>query len=263
MNTEETADVVAAAPGIVKGARNTMPDRLVLGAEDRASIKGRECGNGVVIAHSGGWETQYCHLRQGSVIVSAGQEVKRGDKLGSIGYSGFAAFPHVHLSVRKAGQVIDPFLVIGPEADAASRCLADGLPLNDGNGLWLADADDLLDDASGSIIEAGFADAVVSTADLEAGRVTGPDAASNAFVFFARGINLKAGDRLSLQVRGPGGVLAQSDGEPMPRQKAHWVAFAGRKLRSVRWPAGVYRGDATLLRGGKAIQKRSAEITLD
>ena len=77
--------------------------------ENAELLKGRECGNGVVLRHKGGWETQYCHLKQGSVLVKSGQEVWAGQELGFVGQSGKAAFPHVHLSVRKDGKVVDPF----------------------------------------------------------------------------------------------------------------------------------------------------------
>ena len=77
--------VVAAADGTVKAARNNMPDRLL--GKDTSAVRGRECGNGVVISHGEDWETQYCHLRRGSVRVSKGRKIRRGDALGRIGLS--------------------------------------------------------------------------------------------------------------------------------------------------------------------------------
>lgn len=262
LNTLETADVLAAAPGIVRGIRNDMPDMLISAKEDRAKIKGRECGNGVVIAHPDGWETQYCHLRKGSVMVKPGQKVDRGQKLGQIGYSGFAAFAHVHLSVRKGGATIDPFLGIGPHGAAITACSADRLALA-GKALWQDDAEALLSDASGVLIELGFSDGPVTSGDLEAGQTGALTASSSALVFYARAINLKKGDQLTLEVHGPDGVLAASEGEPLLRQKAQWVAFAGRKLRAERWPAGSYRGEAKLVRGGAVLQSNSATIVLE
>ena len=64
----------------------------------------RNCGNGVLLRHGDGWETQYCHLRQGSVRVAAGDRVEAGQPLGLVGMSGEANFPHVHLSVRRDGR---------------------------------------------------------------------------------------------------------------------------------------------------------------
>ena len=101
---EEGVAVIAAAPGRVRAIRDGVDD---LGA--KAFPSGKDCGNAVVIAHDGGWETQYCHLRKGSVAVQGGDRVAAGAHLGLIGFSGNTAFPHLHFSVRKDGAPIDPF----------------------------------------------------------------------------------------------------------------------------------------------------------
>lgn len=263
LNTGESADVIAAAPGIVKGVRDEMPDRLVLSEDDRKQVGGKECGNGVVIAHDGGWETQYCHLRLGSVTVTAGDRVDRGARLGRVGYSGFAAFPHVHLSVRRNGEMIDPFL--GTAENARSRletCQANGGdPLQYQDALWQADINSLLIDAAGKIIETGFADNPVKSIDVERAEVTSPVTGSPALVFFARLINVRNGDRIALRLVGPQGVLAESEGKPIDGQKAQWVAFAGRKLKQESWPAGNYVGTAMLIRDGEIIQKETSVLS--
>ncbi|MEL7526817.1 MAG: M23 family metallopeptidase [Pseudomonadota bacterium] len=264
LNTSASADVVAAAPGVVRGVRDEMPDRLVLSEDDRKQVGGKECGNGVVIAHDDGWETQYCHLRLGSVTVKPGQSVERGTKLGLVGYSGFAAFPHVHLSVRKDGEMIDPFL--GTQANARARldtCRSDGSdPLRYEGALWQADINGLLIDGTGKIIETGFADNPVKSIDVERDDVTSPAAGSSALVFFARLINVRKGDRIALRLVGPEGVLAETDGKPIEGQKAQWVAFAGRKLKQERWQAGNYVGTAMLIRDGEIIQQETSVLAL-
>lgn len=57
-------------------------------------------GNSVVI------ENKDClaylvHLRQGSVKVQQGQDVKTGDPIGEVGNSGCSLYPHLHLTVVK------------------------------------------------------------------------------------------------------------------------------------------------------------------
>ena len=49
--------VLAAAPGRVIGIRDGIADRRVRTDADRARIKGKDCGNGVSIAHRGGMVT--------------------------------------------------------------------------------------------------------------------------------------------------------------------------------------------------------------
>lgn len=54
------------------------------------------CGNGIILSHSKfGKATVYCHLSE--VLVSVGQQVKRGDVIGSVGFTGTAyGVSHVH-----------------------------------------------------------------------------------------------------------------------------------------------------------------------
>ena len=100
--------VLAAAPGTVAGTRDGMED-VDVQTIDRNTIKGRECGNGVVVRHADGWETQYCHLRRGSVAVGRNEHVETGTVLGMVGMSGDASFPHVHFTARRDAEPVDPF----------------------------------------------------------------------------------------------------------------------------------------------------------
>jgi len=255
LNTEAAANVLAAAPGTVRALRNDMPDRLVRSREDRQAVRNKECGNGIVVSHADGWETQYCHLRKGSVLVTVGDELERGQPIGQVGFSGFAAFPHVHLTVRKNGETVDPFLgTIQDTQQRAATCRqTGGEPSLTGSGLWRGPYQQLLEDANGALIETGLAGAPLGTLDLETAQVTAAATDAPALLFFARLINLKEGDRITLRLTGPGGLVAESEGKPLDRNKAQWVAYAGRKTPPQGWPAGTYAGEASLMRGGKAL----------
>ncbi|MEM6903036.1 MAG: M23 family metallopeptidase, partial [Pseudomonadota bacterium] len=100
--------VIAPADGSVLRVRDGMPDVAVTTAEAREAIMDQACGNAVVLKHDGGLETYICHMRQGSVVVKPGQIVKAGDPLGEVGMSGLAEFPHIELSARIDGVVVDP-----------------------------------------------------------------------------------------------------------------------------------------------------------
>ncbi len=76
--TKSPVPVLAAADGTVKGFRDGVADIFFKKAKPD-DVAGRECGNGVILDHGDGWETQYCHLRQGSLRVAKGQSVKRGE----------------------------------------------------------------------------------------------------------------------------------------------------------------------------------------
>lgn len=60
----------------------------------------------VAIDHGNGITTWFAHL--GSVKVSNGQSVKRGQAIGTVGTSGRATAPHAHYEVRDGGKAVDP-----------------------------------------------------------------------------------------------------------------------------------------------------------
>ena len=235
-------DVLAAADGIVRAIRDGEPDQSV-DERGREAIRGRECGNAVVIVHPGGWETQYCHLKQGSVRVKPTQPVRRGQRLGEIGLSGKTQFPHLHLSVRQGGQPVDPFS--GRRIDG--HCSADDAV----SGLWQADAAAALPYRLGGLVASGFADDAPTRDTIRSGalgRLRFSAGASTLFLWTeAHGVT--TGDQLALRLSGPDGtVLVVKRGDPLPRNRARQAQWIGRKRPPAGWPAGAYTGEIWLLR---------------
>jgi murein DD-endopeptidase MepM/ murein hydrolase activator NlpD len=62
--------------------------------------------NVIVIAHGGGLETTYAHLSGFS--VGRGATVRRGQRIGSMGCTGFCTGPHLHWEVRRNGAIQNP-----------------------------------------------------------------------------------------------------------------------------------------------------------
>jgi hypothetical protein len=247
--------VIASADGTVKGVRDGVPD--IFAKDGKADdVKGRECGNGVLIEHSGGWETQYCHMKQGSVRAAKGQAVKRGDRLGDVGFSGKADFAHVHLTVRHDGKVIDPFL---PSA-IDSACQKDAKAPT----LWTAEVAAKFPYKNGEIIGAGFAGEPVGLDALEKdnSNVAALTPASPALIFYGRFINLLAGDRARVVVDGPGGSFIEELSPPLDRNKASYVSYAGKKRQNQPWPSGRYEGRVEIVREGAVIATKLGQIEL-
>jgi len=247
--------VLAAAPGRVARLRDGMAD---ISVRDPAAgkVEGVECGNGVVIAHGDGWETQYCHMARGSVRVKVGQTVKAGDPLGRVGLSGQTEFPHVHMTVRHLGKVVDPF---DPTPTAARRCAADaGLAAS----MWTPQAQAQLVYKAGAILNAGFAGAPVSMAGVEAGGLAAPTAASPALVAYVRAIELEKGDVLELVLNGPGGLTVGPQRLVLPKDQAQYFAMLGRKKPAAGWPPGRYSASVRVLRDGKPAAERRLAVTL-
>lgn len=237
-------DVLASAPGTVVALRDGMADgALVAGA----SVDGSECGNGVLIRHAGGWETQYCHLRQGSVTVTKGQSVAAGDVLGLVGMSGAAEFPHVHLAVRRDGAVVDPFAPAATDTCGAT-----------GPTLWA----DPMAYEPGGLISLGFATAVPDYAAVTGGTAGAdslpPDAP--ALVLWAHGYGSRPGDVIRLIITGPEGRWFETD-VTLDKAQAQYFRAAGRRARD-GLPPGDWRGIAALLRDGQVIERRDVTLSV-
>jgi len=253
--------VKSAAPGRVKAVRDGMWDRLFK-SDDRSQLAGRECGNGVIIDHGFGWETQYCHLKKGSVSVRKGDKVERGDVLGYVGYSGMASFAHLHFGVRHNQRVIDPFSGLAPRPiHADSDCKRERH-----SSLWKDTSITEYGPPRSFLLKLGFSSSPVKTGNLErggAGRIRPVTSKSPVLLVYARFINLQEGDRISLKLSGPEGFDLASNSTQLAKAKAHYVAFAGKRRKSKRWTVGAYRGQVQLIRNGEIILTNSAELLVE
>jgi hypothetical protein len=235
-DTSDEAAVVASAPGIVGPVRDGMDDKLIETDAERQAIMDKGCGNAVVIDHPGGWRTIYCHMRKGSVVVKKGDRVERGTKLGIVGYSGLAQFPHVHIGVIKGKIMVDPF-----SPDARPGACGVSQPL------WSAEALEKLQYHQGDIIAGSFAPGAVDFADVQTGKVQveEPQAEWPALVYFGWAINLREGDTLAISLSGPQGFSAAKS-ETLDRPKAQYFLFAGKKRPPGGWPPGEYKAEFTV-----------------
>lgn len=61
------------------------------------------------IRHPNGLITRYGHTKE--LLVQVGEWVRKGQTVASVGQTGKATGPHVHLEVRRNGLPVDPFLI--------------------------------------------------------------------------------------------------------------------------------------------------------
>jgi murein DD-endopeptidase MepM/ murein hydrolase activator NlpD len=245
--------VRAAAAGTVLGARDGMKD-ISIRTTGRDAVKGKECGNGVRIDHGGGWHTQYCHMKRGSVLVRAGDLVRSGDRIGAVGLSGLTEFPHLHITVEKDGKVIDPFVGLS----GAKECDIGQAPL------WRRDVLAKLRYLSAIPYNLGFSDFVPKSDQVRSGKLnaTSLPASSEVLMFWAEVAGLRPKDIVSIRFFGPDGTVLAEKEEVMNKHQIRIWRSVGRKSKA-SWPPGAYRGEVTISRetpAGPMMARRDARL---
>jgi len=239
--------VIAIADGTVLRRRDGMADTGLAGLRG-----GRDCGNGVVIDHGGGWTSQYCHMRRGSVAVTPGQRVGRGAPLGLVGMSGQTEFPHLHLTLRLNGTVVDPFTGRAFESGCGRA----------GAALWRRDATMAYD--AGGLYAAGFATGRVRAERIlqDAGSPATLPRGAPALVLWGAAFGVRTEDVLHLAVTAPDGRAIVDHRARLDRNRAWHIAFAGVRPPAGGWAAGTYRGVVRHLRQGKRLSARRIAVSL-
>lgn len=225
--------VLAAAAGTVRGTRDGMPD-ISRRDPSAPALDGRDCGNGLVIDHGDGWETQYCHMAEGSIAVKEGERLAPGARLGLIGLSGNTEFPHLHFSVRKDGAEIDPF-----DPDGSATCGEGPVP-----SLWSMP----FPYTPGGIVGAGFSTRIPEWEAIKAGLQEPPfPATAPALVVWAHSFGTRKDDHLHFTITGPQGQVLDET-VVLEKPTAQGFRAVGKRLRAPKWPAGRYEGRIVLRR---------------
>jgi hypothetical protein len=244
--------VLAAADGRVARTRDGVSD-ISVRVTGVASVAGKECGNGLVIEHEGGWSTQYCHLKEGSVLVTPGQMVKAGTPLGQVGLSGETEFPHLHFTVRHDGTTIDPFAYDEPPNACAG-----------GRSLWAARLSEALAYKDREILNFGFSEITPTIDTIESGMVhlRTPGPRSGELVAYVRAIGLRKGDEQVISVTYPdGALLAEYKVPALEADKAQFFAIAGQR-KDKDWPAGTYTTTFRVTNNGQQVLLKTFSLNV-
>ena len=240
--------VLAVAPGTVAATRDGQPDGDFAAG---GNVAGKECGNGVVIDHGQGWQTQYCHLAAGSVAVARGDAVSAGTPLGHVGLSGKSEFPHLHLTVRHGGTVVDPF---APNPAA-------GCPVDATAALWQVPPAYM----PAGILDLGLTVNPPDYASVKAGapRANVLPAKAPQLIVWAYGWGGRTGDVLHLTLTGPAGFHF-AHAAPIERDQALFYRYAGARIPSpAGWPRGRYTAAIRLVRAGVEIGARDLSFVVE
>lgn len=233
-------DVLAAAPGTVLATRDGI-------ADFEPFAKGKDCGNGVLLDNGDGWQTQYCHMKLGSVAVKKGDQLSAGAKLGLIGQSGNADFPHLHLTVRQNGTDLDPFEPVD------QGCGEPASP-----GLWTHP----MPYVPSGFMAAGFSSAVPGFDQIQTGLPTAPlPADAPAIVLWAEVYGGHAGDQMAFQITAPDGSTLLKGANDLTRNQDQLFRALGTRLHAPLKP-GQYAGRIDLIRDGKTFATTTTEVTV-
>jgi hypothetical protein len=245
--------VVSVADGTVLRVRDGVADRIFDRSQDRNLLGGKECGNGVVIEHANGIVSQYCHLKQGSVAVHPGTRIGKGERLGLIGASGLAEFPHVHLSIRRDGITVEP--LTGRSLRSGAEACGDTT-----GGLFEPSVERLLSNSPTAIMDIGLAKAPPELPNLV--RDGGPPLVklSEPIIAWVWAINVEQGSFFRIR-------LLDSDGTPMVNvqtralegRKANYLAYVGGKNDA---RAGVYDLRVELFTGTRTVQSTAKSFEI-
>jgi len=235
---ERGIDILAALGGTVLRVRNDMKDHAYSKIQKNKTIEtfGRDCGNGVVIDHGQGWQTQYCHMKQNSILVKPGQNILPGRKLGEMGLSGKSEFAHLHFALRQHNQVIDPFTGMDNQTGCGQKQ----------NTLW---SDPVIYQPV-SLYAAGFSPEVpVYEALLQDSRSLEKMAVSSpVLTFWTLIYGTQKNDEITLKIIDPDGALYQKSQQIQAKNRIRQFYYTGKRNRTQPLKTGIYKGIVTLRR---------------
>lgn len=242
--------VTAIADGVVLRTRDGVPDRIYDRERDK-DMRGRECGNGVLVEHAGGLISQYCHLKMASIGVVPGTRLKKGDSLGSIGASGLAEFPHVHLSVRIDGRPVDP--LTGRFLGMTRAACGDT-----NQGLFEPAVRDALGRPASSILSVGLTNARPELSSFVRDGDPAAPKTSEPIVAWVWAINVEPESLFRIRLIDPDGkTIMTSQTRSLEARKANYLSYTGGRYAHRQ---GTYELQVELVLDGHTIQSTSRFI---
>ncbi|PYG26837.1 M23 family metallopeptidase [Pelagimonas varians] len=241
---EHGVEIRAAANGTVRAVRDEMQDdRLMRGVTDQNA-----CGNAVVLDHSDGWQTWYCHMKLGSIAVQPGDQVSRGDALGLVGLSGQTNHPHLHFQLLQGTDLVDPF-----QPGPLDQCKVDSASM------WEVP----IPYTQTGFLTAGFSNQVPTLKAVSDGTALAERIAnSQPIVMFMNAAYAEHGDVLRFSARGPDGIIFDHD-MILKSPKIQQMQAFGRKAPGNGWATGDYLGNIWLTRKGKIIAHRFTHLVVE
>lgn len=254
---KQGVSVLAAQAGTVTRARDGEKDQWSNEAQlQKIRAEKRDCGNAVLIDHGDGWQTMYCHMKEGSIAVKAGQKVKMGDKLGEVGLSGYTQFPHVHFGITHGKEIIDPFTGVSIDQPCGKNAQS----------LW--DPSVKISYEALAIRRTGFDTKEPSLGLLDHGEKPQTvlyAAQSPSLVYYVVFNGARLNDQVDLKIYGPDDKIFAEHSVKQDQTRNRQLLYVGRKTDQILLRKGKYRGTVLITRiyedGTK--QRWTEEDTID
>lgn len=248
---KDGVQVVASDTGTVEAVRDGMTD-ISIALIGEEAVRGKECGNAVIITHKRGYTTVYCHLMEKSITVAAGDKVEKGQKIGLVGMSGLSSFPFLEFIVLKEGVPIDPFTGEDP-VTGGSHVACGSLDIYP---LWDKQTEKMLKYVSTALLSTGFAARVPHAHGAREGKFskTVINSTSRFLVFWADVFGVIKGDYITMSITDPSGTVIAEESREFTASRIQHFQFVGKKPDGKEWSIGEYTGKIELLRGPKEDQ---------
>lgn len=244
----EGVAVLAAADGTVQRRRDGVED-ISARRREKGSFEGVNCGNAVIIDHGNGWETQYCHMRSGSVRPAVGDSVKAGDSIGLVGLSGETEYPHLHFMVRKDGVDLDPYDggIFEQDCNAGDGSLWANTPRYDPM----------------TLLPSYFTSEAPSRDNVWEGGAKTLPVDSPALILTGRAFHVSEADKWYFKIIAPDGSVFFEDRFLINQDKQFYFRFGGKKAPKGGFMPGVWKGELRIVReeGGAPFIQRT-EVTI-
>lgn len=254
---KQGVNALAAMDGTIKKIRDGEVDQWATQTElEQIKDERKECGNAILIDHNNGLQSIYCHLKQNSIAVKAGQIVKRGDVIGQVGLSGYTKFPHLHFGVLWEGAIIDPFTGQANIKKCEVRKKR----------LWNKNL--VLDYQPLIIQKTGFRNSRPELKQIEHDAKTPPSIplSSDLFTFWVTLLGVEKEDIITIEIKDPNGKIFAQRVIKQPSTRARQFYYTGRKLSTTKLQEGAYTGSIKVSRtdkqGGTQVWNKSRAILI-
>ncbi len=248
-------DVKAAADGIVFRLRTGMPDVPVT-QETSEEITKHSCGNIVILRHAGGWQTSYCHMKQGSIQLERGDSVRAGDIIGQVGLSGLTEFPHLH------------FMVHAPRSEPGEEISTDpfdGGKLEDGacdvapEQLWRQE----IDYQAAAVMPPVIDSRQRTRETMWQGQSPILPTNAPALIVQSRGFHAKQGDIWRIQLVDPDGTMRVNKSVEQKSGLQRVTAFAGIRRPQRGFKPGRWRASVELFRNSNSLGRQMSSVVVE